>query len=331
MASRRHPTPCISSKDVSSPTLPASVTVRDVTLREYGQNVPASALELFGIERRLSIARGLMRAGISTFEVASTASPRVAPAMATELIRPFLKQLGSPSGIELLTLVPNRRGFERFLSLGLGSDGYGHTLGVFVSAMDDHNVANLGKTVEETLSELSSFVPEARAAGIPVVGYVSAAFGFARPDGVILQVSAARVARLIAHLASLGVATVTLSDLQGLASPVVTASRFRELIGESLTSSVPLGYHPHHHSAEAVLDNVQAAYESGVRIFDASLRAVGGCVTGAPGNAPTEGVVQRLEALGATTGVDERRLQLLAKDVDEKVFKEAIRLFEGHQ
>ena len=237
--------------------------------------------------------------------------------MADDQLEPFLTALGNPEGVELITLVPpSERSFQRFLDLGLVA--LGHTMGVFLSAMDEHNLENLRCTVEESLSVLRELVPAARGEGVEVVGYVSAAFGF-RPRGAErdLSVSPQRVTELVRELADLGAKSVTLSDLQGLAGPAET----QNLLGEVISAStVPIGYHPHNLTPEAGLANVEAAASVGVRLFDASLGAVGGCVTGAPGNAPTEGVAAVLAGLGLETGLEVHRLDSLASEIESKVY-----------
>ena len=58
------------------------------------------------------------------------------------------------------------------------------------------------------------------------------------------------------------------------------------------------------------LANCLAAYEAGVRTFDASLGGLGGCpyAPGASGNVVTEDLVFLLEAMGLRTGIDLERL-----------------------
>lgn len=294
--------------------------VRDVTLREFGQNVPVRGADAFSVARRLWLARALIEAGFGSIEVASTASAKVAPAMAVERLRPFVEALGARATTELITLVPGSSGYARFLELGLGPDGLGHTMGVFVSAMDEHNLANLRCTVEATLADLASFVPAAAARGTRVVAYVSAAFGFLPgPGAPVVRVAPARIAALVRRLVDLGAGSVTLSDLQGLAGPDETAALLGEIVDAA--GPTPIGYHPHHLSADAALDNVAAAAGAGVALIDASLGAVGGCVTGAPGNAPTEGVVARLAALGRETGLDPAGVAGLARRAAVEVFE----------
>ena len=65
-----------------------------------------------------------------------------------------------------------------------------------------------------------------------------------------------------------------------------------------------------HDTYGRALVNVQAGYEAGVRIFDASLGGLGGCpyAPGAAGNVATEDVVDLFEGAGISTGVDLDRL-----------------------
>ena len=293
------------------------VTVRDVTLREFGQNVPADRLGGFTVEQRLWLARRLIDVGVETMEIASTASPKVAPAMDGALVQRLARGLGRPEGVELITLVPpSPRAFARFFDLGL--DQLGHSMGVFLSAPDEHNLANLGRRTEETLTTLEGLLPVAADRGVRVVGYVTAAFGYRpTPGSAVIEVPAAEVRRLARQLVQLGAVSVTLSDLQGLAGPDETAALLSELTGDG---ELTIGYHPHHSSTEAVLANVEAAAAAGVRLFDASLGAVGGCVTGAPGNGPTEGMVRRLESIGLHTGLDPEELDRLAIRAGRVVF-----------
>ena len=61
-----------------------------------------------------------------------------------------------------------------------------------------------------------------------------------------------------------------------------------------------------HDTYGRALANVQAGYEAGVRIFDASLAGLGGCpyAPGASGNVATEDVVDLFERAGVATGVN---------------------------
>ena len=138
------------------------VTITDVTLREYGQNVPASHMHIFTPAIRIRIAQGLMDAGFTNMEVLSCTHPRIAPAMNEPALRAVAQGMGRVDGVHIITLVPNRAGFRRFLSTGLGPDGFNHTMGMFFSAVESHNRANLGRSIKETLDigwQLLSMLP----------------------------------------------------------------------------------------------------------------------------------------------------------------------------
>lgn len=313
---------------VSDPS--PQVVLGDVTLREYGQNLRAQDLQRFSPSLVVEVARLLLGAGIRRLELFSCVSPRVAPAMATERLRAIAHGLGPLAGITVVTLVPNRRGFESFLALGLGPEGLGHHLGLFLSAVEEHNRLNLGCSVRESLEECRVLAALARAHGVPIVAYLSAAFGFApspapkqsprsaHSPSAPLDEPVARLVELVESLRSLGALTVTLSDLQGVRSPAETHDRLGALLGHlGPDAAAWLGYHPHHVVPERGVALAQAAFEAGVRLFDGSLGAVGGCVTGAPGNAPTEGLLGMLCRQGATTRVDPMALHRASLAFDE--------------
>jgi hypothetical protein len=46
----------------------------------------------------------------------------------------------------------------------------------------------------------------------------------------------------------------------------------------------------------------------------------GGCVTGAPGNQPAEGLIRYFHSLGIDTGIDEQKVLFLAKMVQTELY-----------
>ena len=288
------------------------VLVTDVTLREHGQNVPASQLSRFTPSSRAELALAFRDAGFVRIEVLSCVSPKVAPAMALGQLSAVARAMGRLDGVEVVSLVPNLRGYASFRELGLGNGGLQHTVGVFHSAVEQHNIANLGVSINETLTGLREVARRALADGTPVSAYVAAAFGY-REEGQIFRVSHCELADHVRRCFDMGARMVTLSDLQGLADEQETRrlwERVLDLDGGAYSSR--LGYHAHHVEPQRAVDLVEAAFRAGVRCFDTSLLSTGGCVTGAPGNAPTEGVLRRLHLLHAQTGVDSQALAALA-------------------
>ncbi len=302
------------------------VILTDVTLREYGQNVPSRFLHVFTPQIRIEIAQRLVRLGFESLEVFSCVHPRVAPAMSEEAIKTIGRGIGRAGPCNIITLVPNQAGYKNFLAYGLGPDGYNHSVGVFFSGVEAHNLLNLGSSIQESLHGIRMVAKEAASAGARLVAYISAAFGFREPEtGNVLRAEAEELAGYLDLLFDLGAAVVTLSDLQGVADQHYT----RELLEDTLSvrkgrDMARIGYHPHHISAQQALANTLAAYEVGIRRFDASLGGTGGCVTGAPGNQPTEALVRFFEDEGIRTGLQQEEVSALARFVERELYRKIV-------
>jgi len=299
-----------------------SVTITDVTLREYGQNIPAKYLHIFTPEIRVEIALQLIDAGIRNIEILSCAHPKISPAMNKEALQKITQDLGRINEVNLITLVPNRAGYNTFLDLDLGPDSYNHTMGIFFSAIEAHNIANLGRPLKETIEEYKIIVRDASSHNIRIIGYVSAAFGYFEPkSGILIKPNIDEVNNYIDLLLDLGVDTVTLSDLQGVANEERTREIFETILNNRAGSDTDkLGYHPHHVSGKAAIANSKIAYDLGIRRFDSSLGGTGGCVTGAPGNQPTEMLVDSFNSLGIETGLNETKIFSLTEMVKKELY-----------
>jgi hydroxymethylglutaryl-CoA lyase len=297
--------------------------ITDVTLREFGQNVPSSSLRFFSPQFRINLALKLIDLGFRNLEVLSCVHPRIAPAMAEETICMIARGIGRVDHVNVITLVPNRAGYKTFLSAGLGPDEYHHSLGIFFSAVEAHNRLNLGRTIEDTLEDYKVIVRDAFTRKIRIAAYVSAAFGYrSGPQAEIIRPSVRALGAYIERLLDMGAATVTLSDLQGVAGENETRSVLERLLkGRSKEIVDRLGYHPHHVHGEKAVANSWAAYEVGLRRFDASLGGTGGCVTGAPGNQPTEALTAFFEDRGIPTGLDLKGIQRLVSFVQEALYR----------
>lgn len=298
------------------------MVITDVTLREYGQNVPASSLQIFSPQVRIDLALKLIEAGFRRLEVLSCVHPRISPAMDEETIRTIAGGVGRTDGVNLVTLVPNRAGYRTFLSAGLGPDGYNHALGIFFSAVEAHNRRNLGRTIQETLDEYGMILKDAFRRKIPVAAYISAALGYRpAPAEAIVRPEAHKIREYIERLFDMGAATVTLSDLQGVADEEETKGLFAILLKDRNQEAMErLAYHPHHVRGDRAIANSKALYGIGIRRFDASIGGVGGCVTGAPGNQPTEGLVALFENMGVSTGIDLKKVRKIGRLVERELY-----------
>ena len=85
------------------------VIITDVTLREYGQNVPFKYLPIFSPEVRIKTILKLIDAGFTNIEVFSCVHPKSAPAMNTRALKKIAKGLVS-CGLLSAKLQPRRVG-----------------------------------------------------------------------------------------------------------------------------------------------------------------------------------------------------------------------------
>ena len=109
--------------------------------------------------------------------------------------------------------------------------------------------------------------------------------------------------RLIKAVLDAGVDRVGLADTVGYADPAMVQDLFERALavaGDRLTCG-------HFHDTRGLgMANVFAAWQLGIRRFDACLAGIGGCphAPGASGNVTTEDVVYMFASMGVPTGQD---------------------------
>ncbi|TWO70319.1 hydroxymethylglutaryl-CoA lyase [Caenimonas sedimenti] len=235
----------------------------------------------------------LHAAGIREIEVASFVPAKLLPQMAdaAEVVRHAL----ALPGWTVMALVPNLRGAQAALAAGV------RKITIPVSASEAHSLANVRKTREEMVEEVRTIVRlrDGAAPDVLVEAGLSTAFGCTLQG----DVKEDDVVWLAAQVAAAGVDECGLSDTTGMANPAQVRRLFQRVraeIGEKTGAA-------HMHNTRGLgLANCLAAYDVGVRTFDASLGGLGGCpyAPGASGNVVTEDLVFMFEAMGVHTGID---------------------------
>lgn len=235
----------------------------------------------------------LVAAGLREIEVCSFVPAKLLPQMADAV--DVVRHARRHPGVTVMALVPNIRGAEAAIQAGV------HKLTIPVSASEAHSMANVRKTRKDMIQEVRSIVRlrDEIAAGVAIEVGVSTAFGCTLQG----EVSEDELVWLVSELAAVGVDEVGLSDTTGMANPAQVRRLFnkvRAAIGDKTGAA-------HMHNTRGLgLANCLAAYDVGVRTFDASLGGLGGCpfAPGASGNVVTEDLVFMFEAMGVKTGVD---------------------------
>jgi len=239
----------------------------------------------------------LVAAGLREIEVCSFVPPKLLPQMAdaAEVVRHALQY----QDVTVMALVPNLRGAESALKAGV------HKLTIPVSVSAAHSMANVRKTREEMIAEVRAIVRlrDEMAPGVKVEAGLSTAFGCTIQG----EVTDEDVVWVASECAAAGVDEAGLSDTTGMANPAQVRRLFnkvRAAIGDKTGAA-------HMHNTRGLgLANCLAAYDVGVRTFDASLGGLGGCpyAPGASGNVVTEDLVFMFEAMGIRTGVNIEKL-----------------------
>jgi hydroxymethylglutaryl-CoA lyase len=239
----------------------------------------------------------LVASGLREIEVCSFVPARLLPQMAdaAEVVRHAVRH----PGVTVMALVPNVQGARAALAAGA------HKLTIPVSASAAHSLANVRKTREDMLQEVRA-IAQLRAdtaPGVRVEAAISTAFGCtlqgAVPEDEVIWLAQACI--------EAGVDEVGLSDTTGMANPAQVRCLFLQL---RAAVGAQAGAAHLHNTRGLGLANCLAAYEAGVRTFDASLAGLGGCpyAPGASGNVVTEDLVFMFEAMGVRTGVNLERL-----------------------
>ncbi len=272
---------------VPDPSLPERVTIYEVGPRDGLQNessiVPAAV--------KVEFVQRLLAAGLPVVEATSFVHPKWVPQLADAA--EVMDALGE-AGRRLPVLVPNERGLDRALELGL------QHVAIFGSATETFARKNLNRGLDDQMAMFEPVVARAREAGLDVRAYVSMCFGDPWEGDVPIE----QVVTVGRQLVDLGASQLSLGDTIG----VGTAGHVSALLDAFNAAGLPddvLAMHFHDTYGQA-LANARVALQHGVTTFDASAGGLGGCpyADSATGNLATEDLVWMLHGLGIETGVD---------------------------
>lgn len=252
-------------------------------LQNEARMIPAS--------EKVALVDCLSRAGFRRIECASFVSPKWVPQMADS--DAVLAAIARAPGVSYAALTPNLKGLERAIA------AQADEVAIFGSASEGFSRANINASVAESLERFGPVVEAARAAGLPVRGYVSCVVECPY-DGAVAP---GAVARVVAALRDLGCYEVSLGDTIGRGTPEAVDAMLAAVLGEIGADRLAGHFHD---TAGRALDNVEVSLARGLRVFDAAVGGLGGCpyAPGAAGNVATEAVAERLAALGYETGLD---------------------------
>jgi hydroxymethylglutaryl-CoA lyase len=257
-------------------------------------------------EEKIALINRLSRTGYAKIEVTSFTSPKAIPMLADA--EAVMKGIDRVSGVEYTVLIPNLKGAERAISVGVDE------FNLVMSVSEAHNLANLKMGREDSFNALSSVIQLAHQHQIPVNISLSTSFGC--PMSGITSLT--DLMHWIDRFAAAGVRGITICDTTGMANPAQV-----QAVCEAAQSKYPqLQWTLHFHNTRGMgLANALAAVNSGIVRFDSSLGGLGGCpyAPGATGNICTEELVHMFDLMGFDTHVDIDALLACSKDLQSLI------------
>ncbi|MDY6960335.1 hydroxymethylglutaryl-CoA lyase [Pseudorhizobium marinum] len=237
--------------------------------------------------------------GFKRIEATSFVSSRWVPQMADAA--EVMAGIERRAGVIYSVLAPNLKGCEAAIAARADE------VAVFASASESFSRKNINCSIAESLLRFRPVVEAAKAARIPIRGYVSCVVECPYEGPVVPDA----VARIAAEMQALGCHEVSLGDTIGQGRPETTAAML-----DAVLSAVPadrLAGHFHDTNGRA-LDNIKVSLERGLRVFDSAIAGLGGCpyAPGAEGNVDTVKVNSMMRQLGYQTGLDDGGLSAAA-------------------
>ncbi len=221
--------------------LPTHVTVYEVGARDGLQNEST----VLPVHVKAEFIRRLGDAGLGVVEATSLVRPDLVPALADgdELLG--LLDLQGP--VRHPVLVPNLRGLDRALSLGV------QEIAVFASATEAFAQRNLGRGLEESLASYEVVVGRAKEAGLRVRGYISMCW--ADPwEGAVDPYAVVAVAE---RLRRAGTDEISLGDTIGAATPGAVVRLLNLMLTAGIGPDV-LAVHFHDTYGQALVNTLTA-------------------------------------------------------------------------
>lgn len=280
--------------------IPKNVRIVEVGPRDGLQNEK----RVLPLQDKVRFIEDLANAGIKTIEATSFVRPDKIPQMgdAAELftkVSPLLSR-----GISLPCLVPNLKGLEGALSVGVKE------IALFSATSDTFNKRNINATIDESLARLEEVAREARAQGMKLRGYVSTVFGCPYEG----ETSVDQLKLVAQKLIDFGCYDVSLGDTIGVGHPL----QVKKIISALRTDFDLNSFSMHFHDTRGLaVANVMASLEEGMNSFDSSAGGIGGCpyAKGASGNVATEDLLYLFESLGIETGIDRKKVYLASAKI----------------
>ena len=223
----------------------------------------------------------LLNIGFDTIDFGSFVSPKSIPQLRDT--KEVLNALDlSTTKSKLLAIIANIRGAQdacRFSQINF--------LGFPLSISPTFQKRNTNKTIEDSFEEVKKIKDLTDLHAKELVVYLSMAFGNPYGENFHPEI----VLEMVELLNTMEIKTIALSDTIGVADSSIISSVFDNLINKY--PQIEFGAH-FHSTKDKWKEKIDAAYASGCRRFDGTLRGYGGCPMAKDklvGNIDTENII----------------------------------------
>ena len=268
----------------------------DVKIVDSSPRDGTVALPSIHTSDKVALANSLVKSGLTKIDCVAFVHPRLRPEYADA--EKVVNSLGKRPNVTFIGIAPNEIACRRALSTDIDE------IGTLVAASETFNRSVLNISIRKTLYKtLPAIFQACMEQGKTIRAYILAAF-HCQYEG---KVPAKNIVELASKLAFMGVDEISLVDTPGMANP----KQVKETIAALKDLRTEASFAVHFHNTRGLgLVNCLAAYEAGIRIFDAAIGGLSGTPFGAPTmdigswNIPTEDLVFMFNELGVNTGID---------------------------
>src|SRR2546430_4895336 len=205
------------------------VQIREVGMRDGLQSIA----EIMPTETKLAWLGAEYAAGVREIEVTSFVPPKLLPQLADA--EAVVQHALTLPGLTVSALIPNLRGAERGLALGV------HEMNFVLSVSEGHNRSNVRRTTAESVEDFRRVVALCHTA--PAERRPRVACGLSTAFGCTIEgaVDEERVRRIAVEAAEAGADAIILADTVGYGEPAAVKRVFRRVIADV----APLRVHGH--------------------------------------------------------------------------------------
>ncbi|SEL53194.1 hydroxymethylglutaryl-CoA lyase [Colwellia chukchiensis] len=287
--------------------LPKSVKIVEVGPRDGLQNEK----QAISADDKIALIEQLADAGLSYIESGSFVSPKWVPQMATS--SEIFNRLTRKDNVTYAALTPNMKGFDAAIAVNANE------VAIFGAASESFSQKNTNCSIDESLQRFIPIMQAAKAANIPVRGYVSCVIGCPYEGDIAPE----QVAKVAEQLYNMGCYEISLGDTIGVGTPKSVSEMLAAVSAKVSIENLAVHFHDTYGQA---LSNIYAALQMGIKVVDSAIAGLGGCpyAKGASGNVATEDLVYMLNGLGIATGVKLDKLLAAGWFISDKLGKKPV-------